>query len=686
MDRDLVTLGEIKELADVGRPTVSNWRRRFSKQLLSAAGDSRPPFPEPVDGTETKPLFDAEQVATWLDLRPISDAQEDEPQTYGERLRQGLRLRGLIALRHEAGSADQLIAEALAVIAMDAEGRLRAPEALPASLHEDRSAASDRVEAAARDLVAAKGGPGPAADEILGKLAASLQSDIAITTTPSPIIDIVSALVGSLTALGERRSVINLCAGAGDLLLGLSGAENGTLVAVEQDVLLRKLLAYRLLSRFMGSIEVCSDFSDLDGLHPGNFATADVVIADPPYAPGERERSEESPLVWAEEAVRRLNPDGRAYVVVPAWTLTRAREAVSTAADARERMLLDGRLETIVQLPRRIHPFLTGAEHALLVLRSPQGAESSVLLVDADRMARRIGDGWSATVADVVRMRRLISEESRLIPARALRDGRSILPSHRLVPPEERVDHFEATLEARRNASALLPDARDWLGNLNVAKRTRKVRHRQVGELLRGGQLKLLPGHRIKAADIGETGLTVMGREEMLGASPFGRRRIALEDLASYPRAVTTERGDVLILNEHGVRALVDEVGGCVLLAPVQGLRITAYRDHLTQLAKPVPELLADLWMRPQPLAQLIQAPRNQHRGSGSLVRRVSVRDIDLPDLPPAEVAELEAVLAQTEQRRAELRSQLQALDLMVERLSGGVADGALALRRRAVP
>ena len=87
--------------------------------------------------------------------------------------------------------------------------------------------------------------------------------------------------------------------------------------------------------------------------------------------------------------------------------------------------------------------------------------------------------------------------------------------------------------------------------------------------------------------------------------------------------------------------------------------------------------------MRPYPLAALLAAPRNQHRGSGSLVRRVDVRQLDLPYLPPEEVAELEAVLRETERQRAELRRQMDALDTLASRLAAGVADGELALRRR---
>lgn len=56
---------------------------------------------------------------------------------------------------------------------------------------------------------------------------------------------------------------------------------------------------------------------------------------------------------------------------------------------------------------------------------------------------------------------------------------------------------------------------------------------------------------------------------------------------------------------------------------------------------------------------------------------------MDLPELPPEEIAELEVVLAEMERQRADVRRQLDALDTLARRLAAGVADGDLALRRR---
>ncbi|MFI2721807.1 hypothetical protein ACH5AI_36755 [Streptomyces collinus] len=733
-----ISLGEIKELAGVGRPTVSNWRRRFSREVVGGPGDPRIPFPDPLTGagSESKPLFDSAEIADWLDLRTVPDAEPDENgrlETYGDRFRRALRLRGLVALKHRLGSAETLISQALAVIAMSAEGKDWITEALPAELLPEYEAADPDVVRAAHDLMDEIGAPGWAADALLGlddeglEIARRLESDLVMDITPRGVVALVAALIGPNEGGPDQRSTISLCAGLGELLLGMSGGPyeglrgHGELVAVEPDPLLRKLLRYRLLSYEAGAADVCASPSDLDTLRawnqapvePHDFSTADLVLADPPYVSGERERDAEGPLWWALEAVRRLRPEGRAYVVVPTWTLTRTSgtgpASVRTPTISTREALLDrGCVEAIVQLPRRIHPFRTGAEYALLVLRPPSLEPRSILLVDADRIAQRTGGECETWIEQVVGLTRpgVVPEpgekrppedaydpqDAQRVTVRAsgpgreqLLDNRSVLPAHRLAAPEAHVDHFEETLTARRAVAAALPRLRDWVGDMNISRRDphTPVRHWKLDVLLKAGQLRLLNGHRVKAEHISEAGLPVVGREEMLGELPVGARRIAPEDLAAYPSAKVTELGDVLLLAEHGVRCLVDTAGGCVLLSPVQGVRITAYREHVRNAARGGPVPPGGLWMRPHSLARLLQAPRNQHRGSGSLVRRVSVRDMDLPQLPPEEIAELEAVLTETERLRADVRRQLEALDRLAERVSAGAADGVLALRRQ---
>lgn len=89
-------------------------------------------------------------------------------------------------------------------------------------------------------------------------------------------------------------AVLNLCAGAGDVLLALDvvGGEN-YVAAVEPDALRRTVLSYRLLAHWSAEeMVVCTAPEDLDGVwlptvHPAvsgtqGFPPADLVVADPP--------------------------------------------------------------------------------------------------------------------------------------------------------------------------------------------------------------------------------------------------------------------------------------------------------------------------------------------------------------------------------------------------------------------
>lgn len=703
MTRDLVTLGEIKELTDVGRPTVSNWRRRHDS------------FPKPVDGSDSKPLFDTGEIAQWLDTRPVPDGEpgpDGTQPTYGERFRSGLRLRKLIALGHGEQDADDLLVRALAVAAMAGEGGGTLEEELYDGLLDDLDRAGRQVEETVDELIDELGSAGAAADTVLG-LAGRLESDLAMDGTPAAVAGLIAALAEPAVQGPEPRAVVNLCAGTGELLFAIGDIDAvGEVVAVEPDPLRRRLLAYRLLAHWMAhGVEVCADTEALSEIRPQaqrlraaadpderpwGFPLAELVLADPPYASGEREDDEDGPLSWVIEAVRRLRPDGLGLVVVPAWTLSRPRGAKVTTANARMRddLFKADAVAAVVQLPRRIHAFRTGAEHALLVLRGTADGPrepSRTLLVDADRLARRVGDAWPRHVVGLLHSGETpMPEEAQRfhvtspgLGVASLLDGRSVLPAHRLAAPQKGLDHMAATVEARQDAYTALPHLKQWIAALGVAERNPKAEHHNVGAQLKAGQLRLLPGHRIRESDIGDAGFAVIGREEMLGALPIGSRRIMPEVLGAYPQSRYTEEGDVFLLTEHGVRVHVDDAGGYVLLAPVQGLRITAYKAYKADLAKGRQVHPERLWMRPHPLAALMAAPRNQQRGSGSLVRRVSVRDMDLPQLSPRAVADLETVLIETERHRADVRRQLAALDTLAERLSAGVADGDVLVRKR---
>jgi hypothetical protein len=84
--------------------------------------------------------------------------------------------------------------------------------------------------------------------------------------------------------------------------------------------------------------------------------------------------------------------------------------------------------------------------------------------------------------------------------------------------------------------------------------------------------------------------------------------------------------------------------------------------------------------MRPTLLAKLLTSPRNVGRESGSLVRRVDLRALELPVLTEDEVVALDDYFADLERRRSDLAAKMNALAQLDRALSAGIADGVLAV------
>src|SRR5438034_6737541 len=87
-----VSLADIARLADVHKPAVSNWRRRYRE------------FPRPTSSIGPE-VFRARDIVAWLDRRGIAKddlKQGERPgMTYGERFRRNLGIPTNIAGRRE---------------------------------------------------------------------------------------------------------------------------------------------------------------------------------------------------------------------------------------------------------------------------------------------------------------------------------------------------------------------------------------------------------------------------------------------------------------------------------------------------------------------------------------------------------------------------------------------------------
>ncbi|ADH68488.1 hypothetical protein Ndas_3079 [Nocardiopsis dassonvillei subsp. dassonvillei DSM 43111] len=680
----LVTLSEIAEYAQVRRPSVSNWRRRHTD------------FPRPVSASSNVPLFDSDEVAAWLDRRPVHKAaspvhttedEENSPATYGEVYRTGILLSAVTS--HRELPPEELLIAALRVVC----AYRSASEATPVTVQEFPP--DPDLHASVHALVDVLGRA--AATERLMDLASRLELSWAPEQAPPAVCTLVSRLHQVLADGAGDASIVDLSAGAGAGLLALlsTGAPRSA-TAVVNEVSLGEILSLRLRAHGIPAVDI--------QVSAPITHDSDVVLAYPPFVPGERADHADHPLLWAEQAVSMLQTDGLAYVVVPDWTLTHTGRGSSTppVAASRERLLRNRCIRAVVQLPRRIHPSRPGAELVLLVLTPRGEGGSTVTLCDADRIARTQGrhtsartngQGWIApwaeeTVLSIAEAhRRPGSEVCRSFTPADLMDRHRVLPllpSQRLTPSSQPQEHITEAGESRRDATVALAGTSgptlDWLNRLRTPPRRTPTRYERLGSLLTGGQLRLVQGHRIRTDDLGDEGQTVYGREEMLGEIPVGQRRISPLVLAEYPSALVTEPGDVILLFDERLRTVVDQAGGSVLLFPVQALRIRAYGD----LRKPMSMELgraSSVRIWPHQLAAVLSAGRNARRGRGSLVRRADLEGVEIPVMSPTEAKLFDDAMREHAAEVERLRRQLTAMEDLGAVLASGVADGALSVQ-----
>jgi predicted RNA methylase len=623
-----VTMTDIADLAGVKRPTVSNWRRRHES------------FPKPVGGSDTVPRFDAEDVVNWLRGRFLPEPH-DGYVTYGDVFGSNLRVRGLSGGRGD----DESIRSSVALTALRV--RLRRPLNL-----DDVSEASPAVVQTVNELVSMRGGG--AAVERLIETADRGTSTLWASATPPAVAELIAGVIGDVTG----RSVCDPAAGVGDLLVRvLDGHVPASVTAFDVDPTALGTLENRLICH-----GVRAEISCLDSLTAWPAENADVVIVDPPFVSGDEQDRHDTLARWIDRAVAHTNPDGRAYVVVPVWWLSRRTLVLH---EARQKLLARGCIAAVVQLPRRAHAFRTGTELAVLVLCAAGRAGGEIVLCDADRAARlEPGDWVQDCVAAVDGARN--SGPHRRITAYELSDDRSWLPAHRL--EARSVASLGAAIDAQRQVQQVFAEQFrvSGLDGVELRNTADRVRLTKVAAVL-GGHRIATEHIRDRWADTGRSAL--IGSAELCRERPVGSRSIDNLQFGKYEAAQRTEPGDLIVLAEHGVRVLVDWTGGSVVLYPTQVVRPSSRKFPHGAVRDPMPSRV---------LARLLESPTATVRESGSLVRRVNLREVELPDLTDDEESRLDRFLAELESRRDQLSTRLAAVNQLERVVAAGVAGGVL--------
>ncbi|GGM65659.1 hypothetical protein GCM10011608_58620 [Micromonospora sonchi] len=689
---DLISLPEIADLSGVRRPVVTTWRRRY------------PTFPAPAEDDRGRPLFKAREVVDWLVDTGRAERRSIEPDLRLHLL-SGVALRAasstgvgrrraltsqqlvpaitaLICLHHlddeplrPDGYTDRQVMEALRERATEADWDdelLRSEiEALPA----EAAWLTEVVD----ELIEAAWGTAQAYERVL-----AARNRFAVPQLyEAAILPQLARLMVGLSGVREHADlhgfvqVADPRAGAGDLLMAARQVlreHNPVMFAAEADPLLARLARRRLVVHGVsrGSWQL-----DIATARPAAASPADVLFIQLPYQPAEA-RTDLNPFPELAEVTKALTPGQTAVVFGPAELLVGALPPYRPAARSRNELLTTGRVEAVVQLPGGMVPFRPGYQTALWVLRNEEAPEwqGRVLLADvSDRpLTDRVAD---ELILDVATWRREGHRPEQHLRAYAsqvriadLTVPRRPLTARRPATLREMVSDGRRTvaelteLEVDLNRLAgPRPQLRTCLAAQDGVQRAPT---RSIGAFVRDGHLVLLNGSRIAGGDVsGDGHYPVIGPPELGGATQVGSRRIDRAVFAQrYPRARLTEPGDVLVTMTPWLRAHHDAEGTSVVDYPTRILRVLPDgRERFT----------------PRVLEALLNAVPTQ-RPAGAVRAATRLADLQLPLLPPADVARLDALLAATEERRNLARRELALLDEIGRRAVAGLTEGTLTI------
>lgn len=660
----LLTPSQIAELAGVSRGAVTNWRKRPSSI----------PFPEPVPGSEAKPLYDRSQVIAWLAAtKPDIQIRQDHGQAALTHALNALRV------SVPASEATELALALCCARKLSAEGdgsnwqRIRASDPLQiveafrevadqASAQDMRwrdvsavadtighwaraTSAIDAISAVVRVVDAIE--PeylAEAADEVLRRNAAERGRAAGYGLGEHGLVGSrISELLSNL-ASPAKGLVYDPACGIGEALIQTWTKSAGKVQTVGHEINEQALSIARMRSSLHG-IDTKFALQDvLDG-DPDPDLRADVVIAEPPFGL-DWSRSQNiadprwafgipptnsSELAWIQHAIAHLKPGGCAYVVTSVSSLFARHRSAAIRAE----LLRSGWIEAVVLLPPKMLPH-TGIQLALWVLRQADHPSGTVpvLLIDASDAVTpetlaaswlTLGEGCAVDEAPpcaLVQTMDLLADDAQLDPRRWVQTPGS--------DPEDVAARFRNSQEALGAALAAL------LGHAVVPVThgpNATPRVLTVKELIELGAASIQNG-RAKLDDLdNEDGALLVKPSDVRDGLPFVAEAAAVERIAPMDEPDDrTRAGDVLVTTLNTVRAAVDELGGRILGNGVQRLRVDQKQCS------------------PSFVAYCLSGSWNERFNKGATIQRVDLRDLEIPLLPLPEQERLVHALREVEQ------------------------------------
>ncbi|WP_438853902.1 hypothetical protein [Agromyces sp. M3QZ16-3] len=662
-----ITLPDVARLANVKRPVVSVWRKRF------ATGPH--PFPRPIDSAGRTEVFDASEIVRWLTdtahgnnssaatevslfARPagFDDSYCDAVTSLlGLRASRGAPLAtfdaaALVDAADEADPDDELLFREIEALGSDAERMAR---------HVD-------------DLVEAAYGVGPAFEHVLdshrrsrrdaapGELAsaaASLFSELAIELAlTNPSADATAPEFADPSGVCADRLV--------EIADRLTDVAEPIMRSADRDTAAARLLRRRLLAHGVPRTAMEVD-------EAGGFEASGPVVHVAQYPSPEATNPAPSDILASIDQIAvQMDDSQRAVVLGPASVLVDGGLDAEAAA-ARSALLRTGRVRAIVRLPagllqsaprQHLALWVLGPAHERVAIAERWTMLSDLSAFDLSPTVRGdlVGD-LAAAMGDRDSLRAHGFTFTRIVLT-----SRVLARSGSLLDDGASLKHAPERSRADAEASARLDALTADLGGDTVpasirrfasAKETARVPAATLGELARDRHVRYVAGSRLDEADItADSGFAVIGPDEVRGLRTPGERRVdRLQFAATYPSGRLTEPGDVVFVTANAPTAWVDHEGASVVMAPARVLRINRNDD-----AGLVPDILATDIARSAP---------------GTPWRTWVARRVATDQRAP--VAEAIADLRRT---RTELRARLAKLDELEHLIVAGTTAGTLKI------
>lgn len=654
-----MNMTDIARLAGVRRPVVSMWRARHT------SGPHPFPAPLPQAGAHGGVLFDEREVTAWLGATGLGN----NPDSHAE---QPLHTDTLTTLAAHADAASALL---LLHHAAQAPLTTLTPEEIDEALLLSQFPAEllppdlDLTDPPLADLVPRIDDVAEAAftaEDALARLVESLPSDPAEGSGAALTSPARALLASVLTEIHAETDLPLVPTNLASLTLLTHTLPHAETAAPRSVVALPRLLrtpharaAWRLLAARGHHITVLSTVDFIDDDAPLVLPASCLAIAVLSPAAGPSTAADE-----LDDVLLALGPTDRAMVLGPASLLV-----ASTGQAARRRLLADAAasgttLRYAAPLPKGMLTRSARRRLALWVLAGRDSVATAAMTVIADHGDASLSEGVTQAIAADLAV--VMSGDTASIRDHAFRSGGpldagAVHAAADITAP--RTAASEQRLGADLLAEALHADEELLAAVSATGSRDARPEERVGWATLTGRYGSDRPGVRLPSDELDASGpgtVAAIGADELRGARPWGARRIdrlRLEEVA--PRARFTEAGDVVYVSAGGPAAMVDDVGGHLVLAPARVFRAE----------RPQPAVEDPWCATPGLVAADIAAQRVPDRDAWRI--RLAPRD---------RLEDVERLRREAAGRRTALQDRLDRLDRAEVALLQGLASGTVRL------